>query len=121
MFIPGRDWLYRLHHQRRWFFAAGLHRPLAKPRPMTYPMFNADIFATNDTLAHWLFLYDRRYETAMPGVRTFESYSDLLDKLLFSDLEHVRESMREYNEKTFKPALRWYRSAVFRLVKSQLY
>merc|ERR1712217_589555 len=98
-FIPGRDWLYRLHLQRRWFFAAGKNRPKARPRPMTYPMFNADIFVANDTLSHWLFLYDRRFETAMPGVRTFESFPDLLDKLLYVDLEALREKMRQYNEK----------------------
>jgi len=59
LFIPGRDWLYRLFQQRRGIPASGNYVSTGVQRPMRPPLFNADIWSTHDTLAHWIFLYDR--------------------------------------------------------------
>merc|ERR1711920_961677 len=93
-FMPGRDWLYRLHKQRRWDVSTRMN--ITTPRHMQPPMF-LDTVWVGDQLMRWIFLFDRRFPTHLPGLRFFESFPDLLDKLLYEDLDMLREVMRRYN------------------------
>mmetsp|Transcript_8157 Transcript_8157/g.20450 ORF Transcript_8157/g.20450 Transcript_8157/m.20450 type:complete len:714 (-) Transcript_8157:76-2217(-) len=118
MFIPSRDWLFRLYHQSR-FTPMGLQPPQAgQYRYMRPPMFDTNLWSPDfkDPLAYWIFLYDRRFETELPGVHTFETFPDLLRKLLVSDFDHIREAMRKHNEAAFEVTTGWYRSAVLHLL-----
>merc|ERR1712110_1245281 len=77
IFIPGCAWLYRLYHQRSWalFYdskgrkAGGGRGHLMKP-----PLLNENALLFDDTFAHWVVLYERRYALDLPGVHTFSSF-----------------------------------------------
>merc|ERR1712187_505802 len=101
MFVPSRDWLFRLYHQAR--FASGYFEEghaLDGTQMMRPPMFDTRIWRGkfDDTLLYWIFLFDRRFHLELPGVHLFNNFPDLLYKLLYTDLVEVRESMRKHNE-----------------------
>jgi len=119
IFIPGSVWLYRLHHQRRYgSYHESRYRKGAEgvQRRMKPPLFNEQAVPATDAFHRWLMLYDQRYAMNLAGVSSFDSFPDLLEALLYTDLEELRERMRKDNQAAFMPALAWYRSAVLELV-----
>eukprot|EP00746_Dinoflagellata_sp_MGD_P035019 gnl/MRDRNA2_/MRDRNA2_183748_c0_seq1.p1 gnl/MRDRNA2_/MRDRNA2_183748_c0~~gnl/MRDRNA2_/MRDRNA2_183748_c0_seq1.p1 ORF type:complete len:335 (+),score=43.99 gnl/MRDRNA2_/MRDRNA2_183748_c0_seq1:119-1006(+) len=118
IFIPSCDWMYRLYHQRKWIppSTGRLLGTGGRTRRMKTPMTDEEVWGTNDTYLLWVFLFDRRFETHMPGVGQFDNFAHLLKKLLYTDFVALRERMRKHNEENFKPILQWYRSAVLHLI-----
>eukprot|EP00928_Gymnodinium_smaydae_P031318 TRINITY_DN23021_c0_g1_i1.p1 TRINITY_DN23021_c0_g1~~TRINITY_DN23021_c0_g1_i1.p1 ORF type:complete len:683 (-),score=75.32 TRINITY_DN23021_c0_g1_i1:231-2279(-) len=120
MFIPRWDWLFRLYEQHRYAKPSFVDRSrdASASSFMQPPLCNHFIWTKDagDAFKQFMMLYDTHFEAKLPGVRTFESFPSLLDGLLFTDFGALRESMRAHNEESFKPAIRWYRSAILHLM-----
>merc|ERR1711957_142645 len=83
------------------------------------PMINTNIWLdtfNGDMFAHWMFLYEFRFETKLPGVLTFGSFPSLLDYLLNEDLDDIRRRMRVKNEADCNSVLGWYRTVALQLL-----
>merc|ERR1719217_1402721 len=96
-FIPSRDWMFRLYHQRKWI-PPSTDRKLGtggKLRRMKTPATDEEVWGTNDVYLLWVFLFDRRFETHLPGVGQFHTFAHLFDKLLYTDFTALREEMRK--------------------------
>eukprot|EP00929_Paragymnodinium_shiwhaense_P001681 TRINITY_DN101916_c0_g1_i1.p1 TRINITY_DN101916_c0_g1~~TRINITY_DN101916_c0_g1_i1.p1 ORF type:complete len:694 (-),score=105.34 TRINITY_DN101916_c0_g1_i1:4-2085(-) len=123
-FIPSRDWMYRLYHQRNWM-TFNVHMPHlsarnfsagGRPRRMRSPLPDPEVFGWHDPYVLWMYLFEGRFETNFPGVLQFESFPQLIEGLLYRDLPQVREKMRQHNAEAFGPVLNWYRAAVLNLI-----